>query len=58
MKIIKQGRDLSVVRFTCYECKCIFEAEKAEYFVDEEAGVAKCDCPNCGNNCLVRLETW
>lgn len=56
MKIIKPGiLPSKIIRFTCGNCGCIFEAEENEYelvsnqmeYLETKASY-KCKCPTCG----------
>ena len=56
MKIIEPGiiKHAPLLRFTCQNCSCIFEASETEYDLPDWAEElhdrvkAKCKCPCCG----------
>lgn len=53
MEIIKKGNlDYlkGIVKFKCDRCKCVFKANKGEYYIltDSRNGIYyTCDCPTC-----------
>ena len=57
MTILQKGNlDLlkAVMRFKCYNCGCLWEADNSEY---QTHGVAiTCKCPICENRCPASQE--
>lgn len=55
MKILKMG-DIPAKKFICYNCRCVFEADKNEFEhvseLEAQQGFHKykCKCPFCGLN--------
>ena len=53
MKIIQHGKPkVTIRRFQCTECNCIFEADKHEYItgIQYNETYYRCPCPECGKN--------
>ena len=43
-----------LMRFSCYECRCEFEADEDDYQYDEEVDWYIARCPCCGH----KLHEW
>ena len=65
MRIVKRGeaaKDLRMVRFSCPECGCIFDAENMEcdikhlYMPGAHAAYCTAVCPWCGSEAMRRVE--
>lgn len=53
MKILQHGNPkVTIRRFQCTECGCIFEADKHEYITGTQYNETyyRCPCPECGKN--------
>ena len=52
MKVITHGTkpDETVLRFTCWRCGCVFDADKGEYKPQGSRNeiTFSCNCPECG----------
>lgn len=62
MNILKPGKFVDDVKFTCIVCGCEFEANKTEYYVDHIIikdgwhAVVRCGCPTCSVMCSNIIE--